>query len=380
MTMPFEFLQVMESWAGYTPAGVISIDEAAVASLVNLICNRDRMPAHRHTYLLQEAITTSNFPTLFGVAIDREMLAGWKATPEMWRAYVKVGRVPNFNTHERHKVYGNDNLLPRVAEKGEYLVSPMGTGNYDTYVLKYGRQFDISWEAVINDSMGAFSNLASRFATAASRSVDRFVTGLYSSAAGPNVLLFGTPIVDVDGQAITNQGVLPLTIANLEATLALMTLQTDPSGEPILVRGVHLVVPPQLEFTGRQILTSALKTYAATAAAAVALPTANVVAQYGIQLHVDPYLPIVDATATDDTTWYVFADPSQGAALEVDFLTGYEAPEVCMKGSDKVALGGGAPLNAFSGDFATDNIFYRVRHVFGGTQLDPRYAYAQVGP
>jgi len=63
----------------------------------------------------------------------------------------------------------------------------------------------------------------------------------------------------------------------------------------------------------------------------------------------------------------------------MDFLTGHEAPEIVMKASDKVTPSG-APLSAFSGDFATDNVFYRVRHVLGGTQLDPRFAYAQVGP
>ena len=50
-----------------------------------------------------------------------------------------------------------------------------------------------------------------------------------------------------------------------------------------------------------------------------------------------------------------------------------------MKASDKVTVTGD-PMSPFSGDFATDNIFYRVRDVHGGTQLDPRYAFAQVGP
>jgi hypothetical protein len=92
---------------------------------------------------------------------------------------------------------------------------------------------------------------------------------------------------------------------------------------------------------------------------------------------VDPWLPIVDATGYDNTTWYVFADPSQGAAVEFATLRGYEDPEICMKNSDKVTVGGGA-LSPFSGDFATDNIFYRVRMVYGFTQLDPRFTYAQV--
>jgi len=374
-----EFLQLMENWAGYHSVAQSQINESAVAQLVDLIANKPRLASHRWEYEMREVITTSDFPTLFGVAIDRQMIAAYAAVMADWRSYVKTGTVPNFNRFERHKVYGNDYLLPEVPEKGEYLVGDVGTGYYYGQLKKYGRQFDISWEAIINDSMGAFADLATRFATAAIRSEARYVTDLFASAAGPDVGLFGAPITDVDGQNVTNLGVLPLTIANLERTLELMAAQTDPNGEPIAVRGVHLVVPPALEFTARQILTSAIKQWVELGGAGGPLPypTTNVVAQYGIQLHVDPYLPVVDTSGNRNATWYVFADPSQGVALEMNFLRGYEQPEVCMKASDKVTLGGGA-ISPFTGDFASDNIFYRVRHVFGGARRDPRFAYAQV--
>jgi hypothetical protein len=372
-----EFLSLMENWDGQVPLGNTPVNEAAVARVIDLLANKDRLPRHKHEYLLREVITTSDFPTLFGVAIDREMLANYRAALGDWRPYCKVSRLPNFNIHERHKVFGQDNLLPQVVEKGEYLVGDVGTGHYDIQLLKYGRQFDISWEAIINDSMGAFADLAARFATAAQRTVARVATNLYAQAAGPNVLLYGAPIVD-NGQNVTNLGGLTLTAANLQTTLGLMAAQRDPNGEPISVRGVHLVVPPQLEFTARGILTSALVTWTNVVAAAVPMPTTNVMSQVGIQLHVDPFLPVVDTT-DGDTSWYVFADPSQGAAIEMAFLSGYEDPEICMKASDKVALGGFGGLSPFSGDFATDNVFYRVRMVVGGARLDPRYTYAQDG-
>ena len=376
-----DFLKLMESWAGYVPSSDMQVNESALAAVIDLMDNKARWPAHRHEYLLKEVITTSDFPYLFGVAIDRQMLAMYRSAMVDWKSWFKVSSLPNFNTHTREKVQGNDTVLPRVTEKGEYLVSPMSDYRYSIHVNKYGRQFDISWEAIINDSMGAFSNMAERFARAALNTESWLATSTYASAAGPNVLLFGTPITDIDGQLVTNQGVLPLTIGNLEATLALMARQTDVLGTPIQVRGVHLVVPPDLEFTARQILSSAVKMWTESAGGgATAYPTTNVISQYGLQLHVDPWLPIIDATATDDTTWYLFAAPAQGVACEFSYLRGYESPEICMKNSDKVAVGGGAPLSPFSGDFATDNIFYRVRHVIGSAQMDPRFCYAQVAP
>lgn len=375
-----EFLKLMENWDGYAPVRGIRLSEAAQARFLDLIGNAERMPAHRHEYLIKEALTTSDFPALFGLTLEQQVLAKYRAVVADWRRYTKTKTVTNFNVHRRHKIYGNDNYLPRVAEKGEYLVRPSGTGYYSVQVFKHGAQFDISWEATINDILGAFEDIPERFATAAIRTLARDVTGLYAVAAGPNPALFGAPIVDVDGQNVINVGVLPLTIPNVEATLALMAVQPDPNGEPISVRGIHLVLPPALEFTGRAILTSALKQWTEVGAGAgVPMPTTNILPQLGLQLHIDPFLPVVDTSGAAARTWYLFAEPSQGEAMEMDFLRGYEEPEICMKASDKVSAGGAA-LSPFSGDFGTDNVFYRVRMVHGGVPLDPRFAYAQVGP
>ncbi len=376
-----EFMQLMEGandWAGFRSVSQ-NINEAHAASLIDLMANTRRLPAHRADYLFREAITTSDFPSLFGFTIERAMLARYMASIPDWQAYCKVGTMPNFNAGELHKVLGNDTLLPRVGEKGEYLVSPVASGYYPRRVYKWGRQFDISWEAIVNDALNAFGDVANRFADAAIYTRAYNVTDLIASAAGPDALLFGAALADVaDGQLITNVGALPLSITNLETTLGLMATQTDLNGRPLGIRGKHLVVPPTLEMRARQILTSALMTYAATAAAAVPIPTANVVSQLGIQLHVNPLLPVIDVSGNRWMTWYLFADPSDGVAIQLDQLRGYESPEICMKASDKVMPGGSAEMSPFSGDFATDNIFYRVRDVHGGCRVDRRYCYAQV--
>ena len=104
------------------------------------------------------------------------------------------------------------------------------------------------------------------------------------------------------------------------------------------------------------------------------------VSQYGLQLIVDPYLPaalLVNQpgwTNSAQSQWYLFTDPNDLRVLEAAHLAGHERPEICMKASDKVTVGGGA-INPMGGDFATDNIFYRVRLIFGATTLDWRGTY-----
>lgn len=379
-----EFMQLMEGWEGYSPVRGARLDEASIARALNLIENTDHMPTHRWEYMMKEAITTSDFPMLFGGILDRELLTRYQMAPIDWKSYIKVGSCRDFRQRELHKVQGNEKLLPAVAEKDEYLVAPMADAHYHIQVGKRGRQFDISWESLINDDLGAFSDMPDRFANACLYTEAYVATNQIAVAAGPNPLLFGATITDVDGQAVTNQGVLALTIANLETTLGLMAAQTDVQGSPLSIRGLHLVVPTLLEMTARAILTSAFIQHVDTIGAAnanppvyVPLPTTNILPQMGIQLHVNPLLPVLDASGNKNGTWYLFADSSEGAAVEFDYLKGHESPEICMKASDKLMVSG-APLGPFSGDFATDNVFYRVRHCMGAAPVDPRYAYAQV--
>lgn len=374
-----EFLTLMEGpgeWDGWNSVRGARTDPAALSHAIDLLENKAGWAPHRWKYAVREAITTSDFPRLFTQILDREVLARYKIWVADWKAYFSVRTLRDFRTVTRERVVGNDNRLPEVTEKGEYLVTPVSEC-YDEYSLKkYGRQFDISWEATINDYLGAFEDLPPRFANAAIRTEAFNATSTFVDVNGPHTLLFGNPIVDCT-QSVVNVGTLALTIGNLETTLELMAAQTDSQGEPIMVRGVHLVVPPALEFTARQILTSGLKMWTDDAGGVlVASPTTNVVSQVGLVLHVDPYIPVINTAGNQATTWYLFADPSQGAAMEFGYLRGHETPEICMKSSDKVSMGGG-DLSPFSGDFATDNIFYRVRIVKGSTQLDPRFAYAQ---
>jgi hypothetical protein len=163
--------------------------------------------------------------------------------------------------------------------------------------------------------------------------------------------------------------VLALTIANLETCVSRMVAFTDVNGEPIWNRPKYLVVGPALEFTARQILTSANKMWLADSddvTPPAAYPMSNVISQYGLELVIDPYIPILDASYPG--SWYLFSSPADIAAMEYDYLSGHERPEICMKASNKVTIGGG-DISPMSGDFETDNVFYRVRLVCGCNKL-----------
>ena len=376
-----ELLKLMEDWKGFVALSDVQKDENYERKLretIDLLSNAGGLPPHRIEYLIREAITTSDFPYLFGDILDRQVLASYKAVDPVWKAFVKMSTNRDFKTSRRFAITGGDQYLPEVAEKGEYLASERTEDYFDLLVKKYGRQFDISWESLINDDLGALKDTPERFAMAAVRTEHRLTTGQYvhdSGGAGTHAAsgqLYSTAAGEI------NETDALLAIASLETAVEAMASFLDANGEPIQNRAKFLVVPPGLEMTARQILTSANKYKLATGDADTVLgpfPTANVIAQYGLTLIVDPYLPVLDpVTANGLTAWYLFADPKDIAAIEVAHLRGHERPEICMKASDKVNIGGGL-IGPLEGDFATDNVLYRVRLCFGATTLDWRATY-----
>lgn len=367
-----ELMKLMEDWNGYHALSEIERGdgyELKLKEVVDLLSNARNYPPHKHEYLLREALTTSDFPHMFGDVLDRQVLASYKATDPVWKKFTKQSTVPDFRTARRFAIAGGDETLALVGEKGEYLASNRTETQYYFNINKYGRQFDISWEAIINDDLDALKDTPERFARAAIRT-EHLVTD--------NLWVHNNGIFTV-GQG--NQVAAPLTIANLETAIEWFGARTDPGGNPIAVRARYLVVPPALELTARQILTSAFQLTTESAGAAIQfMPSGNPVYNYGLELVVDPYITIIDAGAVPARplssvgSWYLFADPREIAVVEVAHLRGHERPEICMKASDKVTIGGGA-IGPMSGDFATDNIFYRVRLCFGGVTLDWRGGY-----
>lgn len=325
-----------------------------------------RKPVH----YLQEAMTTDDFPYLFGDVIDRQLLAAYSAYPNTWQNYAKRARVRDFRTVKRFGVYGGDTRLTAVVgQDGEYLYDKMNEDSpYSYAVAKYGRKMPFAWETMINDDLDALKDVPERFGRAAARAEEWFVTNLFVDASGPHASFY------TGGNANIVTSNPALSISALQTAFTVLASQTEQNGEPIMIDVVRLVVPPALEVTAQNILNAVqlwLDTNAAAGTAQQNLVTQNWM-KTRVGLDVNPYIPLVATTANANTSWFLFAEPNNGRpAMELGFLIGHEQPEVFMKAPNQVPVGGGAqdPMN---GDFETDSIEYKVRHVLGGTRMDPK--------
>lgn len=320
---------------------------------------------------LQEAMTTSDFPYLFGDILDRQVLAGYMEAPSTWTNFAKRSTVRDFRTVKRYGVYGADQVLSVVPEQNEYPESKIDEDTpYSYAVQKYGRKLPFSFETFINDDLDALTDAPQRLGRAARRTEQKFVTSLYVDANGPHASFYtGGNGNIVDGNPV-------LSLAALQTAMEKMSKQTDQNGEPIVIDMVELVVPPALEVTALNYLNALqIELTEKGGTSARKLVSQNWM-KTRFRLNVDYYIPIVASSTNSHTSWFLFANPSNGRpALEVGFLRGYEEPQVFMKRPNAVRVGGGEDEY----DFDTDSREYKVRHIMGGTRMDPKMTVASNG-
>jgi hypothetical protein len=345
--------------------------------------------------ILKEAETTSDFPTLFGTVLERTIRAKYKLVTPEYSSYVKVGTQNDFRLAWDMALYGNRSLLPVVKERGDYKYgSALSDGKFVIGLQKYGRRFGLAWEAIINDDLGAFSDIADDLILSSKNTRSNYVTKLYAGASGPLAFTAGTGAQSIqtglfsaagthpiDGGSFANyQTGYTLNATNLSAVITALKSQKDYDGNPIMFSRFKVVVPVGLEFRLMQILSNnlliatALTSNSASANGVLGTTSENILAKYPIDPVTNPWLDIVSGATYGPYSWYVFGAPVDGDAIRFNALRGHEAPEVCQKMSDKITLGG-APISPLEGDFDSDSVEWRVRDIFGGTTTDPRFAY-----
>jgi hypothetical protein len=341
--------------------------------LNNLRTRQTRIP-------LREAMSTSDFPNLFGDILSRRLAADYMVYSADWTAYAERRMVPDFRNVKTFAVYGGDQLLTEAPEGttgvGYKAVEDRELTDYA--VKKYVSKIQLTMEALVNDDLGAFDRLPTKLAAGARRSEEKFVTELYAGTSGPLAAVYSA----TNNNVVTSNPTL--SISALQTAYAVLKNQTDENGLPIFIDAVTLVVPPALEITARNILNATQLQVGLVGQGDDAAPaeeqrivTANWMANR-TTLVVNPWLPYI-ADTNGDTSWYLFASPTSGRpAIEVGFLSLLGgAPVIFRRRPDAVSLTGNTEIPI--GSFDSNAYEWGVMHVFGGKLADYRCTVASNG-
>lgn len=330
----------------------------------------------RKKWVLEEAFSTSDFTILTTNILQWKLINEYIDFPVVYDQITDINRtVPDFRTIKESNLDGLDTPLPQVEENGEYQSTSLAERTYSYNVAKYGRSFGVSWETIVNDFLRAFDRMPRRLAAAARNTENQFVTKLFSQAGGPNASIYTSG----NGNLAAAGASGALSFASLSTAYAGMQTRLSPTGNPILARPRILMVPPQLELTALQITKSGnLFATNVPTGAAVQTGVLNPLSTLDLQVVVNPWLPITNTT-NGTTAWYLFADKQYGVSMEVGFLAGHDQPELTQRLSNHIYVNGGGIVPPQMGDFDSDAIRWRIRHIIGGTMLDYRFTYASAG-
>lgn len=288
--------------------------------------------------------STSTFPAIMSNLANKSVMNGFNEAETTFQIWTGKGSNRDFKEAARYALSEAGNL-ELVPEGGQFPQDVFGEAFARTKVATYGKIFSLTRQAIINDDLGLFSKIATRYGSAAKRLVNKMV---YAQLTGTVKMQDNVALFD-DKHGNVAKTAEALSVASLAKAITAMRRQKGITDEANLnITPKYLVVPPELEVTAYQIVNST---------AAVDGTNSGVVNPYKGR-----FVVVSDPELKDTTAWYLVADASQHDTIEVTYLNGVETPR----------------LETRQG-FDVDGIEYKVAFDVGVDTIDFRGLYKNAG-
>jgi hypothetical protein len=340
----------------------------------------------RDQFKLYEQVAFSDLPSQLTPLIRRTLLDTFTQTPKVWDRFATKQLVYSidrdeeldaFNFRDQSNIAAS-NLgdtfvpggLPAVGPENQYQKIKMSGTNRFLRATTLGESFGLEWQAIVN-SRGVKVNLLDEaikaFAEHAAGAEDIAVTKQLMIGGAVNTAKMGTGTGD-GGNHLASDAPIK-SILDLQAGVR--------QGQTFFIDGVQvyfdkyaLVVPPNAVSNAKQVLSSKdIRSVGATAARA---STYTQTIDLGVEIDVVPNRFLSAAAlggSAAATAWFLIPVGGPRPTLSVNKLAGYEEPSYWLKNSNAVTYGSGSDVPILDGDFDTDSIESKVRHVVGGSTL-----------
>lgn len=294
--------------------------------------------------LAREAInSTSSFPIALSNVANKSLVQGYETAPATFGTWTGKGSNRDFKPAKRI-LLSEAAELKLVPEGGQFKDSQMSEAGTNVSVLTFGRTFSLTRQAIINDDLGVFNDISSKFGRAAKNKINNMV---YDLLSGNTVLEDGKALFSVDRKNLATAG-SELSVVSLAAGVAAMRRQKHiGENRNLNISPTYLIVPPELEALAYQVVKSVVDP-------ARSNDTVNPFS--------GRFTIVVDAALTDPHAWYLASRPTDVQTIEVTYLNGVETPR----------------LETQTG-FKVDGIEYKVAIDCNATALDFRGLYKNPG-
>ncbi len=207
--------------------------------------------------LVRAAMTTSDFPAILENALGKAIRRGYETEPASHRSWVRVQTVADFRDQPR-PILGSAPDLQKVIEGGEYQHGSMDDDRAVYKVEKFGRIVALTWEALVNDDLGAFLRVQPALGQAARRLEADLVYGLLAENGGDGQTMQDTnPLFHATHNNAVEAG--PLGVGTLGAARALLRKQTAIGGGLLNLVPRFLIVGADRETEAEMLLAAATR-------------------------------------------------------------------------------------------------------------------------
>ena len=287
--------------------------------------------------------TTSDFSDLIGGAAEKFLVDRYKVQESKLKMLARKRDRPNFLMHYGVQVSGFG-ALDQVNEAGEFKNRSLSTRREGYKIDTFGGMFGVSRQMLVNDALGALSDILTVMAAGAAETEATILATLIN--AGP-LMSDGKPWFDAAHRNIATTGKAAPSIATLDAGRLAMRSQKDLDGVGLIdANPKYLVVPASLQTAGETLVSTT-----------VSPATAAEVNVFAGKLEV-----IADPRLSNQTAWFLFADPDFTPALQCSYLDGQDTPFLDHQEGWRV-----------------DGTEYKVRLDFGAGVLDEKMAWKNPG-
>ena len=278
---------------------------------------------------------SSDFPLVLADVSNKSLQDSYASAPATFMPFVSEKSVSDFKIINTMKLSDGGRLTP-VNEHGEYERTALEESKESYKITKYGKIIGRTWELMINDDLGAFTDIAAKLGKRAREKESEIFWDLILL---PQIMgETGLALYHATHNNLGTAGVIA--IASLGEARQKMRTHLDLDGE--LVGGLqprYLVTPAALETVGNQFLSQINPNQAGQVN-----PFSS-----NIQQIVEPRLD-----ANSIISWYMMSDKSMVDMGELARLDG-RGPEISVREG-----------------FEVDGMETKIRYVFGMRVLDYR--------
>jgi hypothetical protein len=262
---------------------------------------------------------SADFPHILENVARKAMLAAYAVAEPTYRVWTKRSTTPDFKTMSRLRLSETPTFL-MVPEGGQITIGSMSESREQYAIATYGRGVSFTRQMLINDDLGAFTDLISAFGRQAARLENKTVYAILTANAN---MADGNPLFDA---AHSNSGTGAIANTALDAMMTAMGTQKGLDGVTALnLTPAYLIVPKAKQATARTAM----------------IETGPNVKTSDRNWFAGQFEVVADAELDADSAvkWYGAADPNIAPGIEYAHLEGAEGPQIIRKENEGGVLG-----------------------------------------